>query len=172
MRFLKTLLLVIVAALAVYVAYGTLKRPAAPPPSAKEPGLVFEGPGPFDGLGLRFDGYYRFDRGSLRYLMRFFPEGRVVLVTGAKDVESTLPGFLTRDTQGNPSIGLHNVMADVRGDSIFFVTRPVRGEISYRGKAIGDSLVLFHRHSHITGEDLDMRLRFHPDDAASGEQPS
>lgn len=174
-RTLKTVLLAIVAALAIYLAYGALKRSAAPAPAnpAKGEEFVIEGPSPFEGLGLRYDGYYRFDRGSLRYLMRFFPEGRVVLVTGAKDVEHTLPDFLTRDTQGNPSIGLHNVMATVRGDSIFFMTRPVRGEISYRGKVMSGSRVFFHRHSHITGEDLDMDLLFYPDKgAASGQQPS
>ena len=112
--------------------------------------------GPFEGLPLRFNGYYRNQIGDLLYLIRFFPEGRVVLVNGNKQGEADLPKFLIRETQGNPSIGLYNVMPEVRGDSIYFVTRPEKGEISYRGKVMNGSLVRFHRHSHITGVSHDM----------------
>ncbi len=127
--------------------------------------------GPFAGLGLRYDGHYRDARGEVLYLIRFFPEGRAVLVNGIKDVEADLPKFLIRETQGNPSMGLYNVMVDVRKDSMFFVTRPEKGEISYRGKVADASLVRFHRHSHITGKDNEMEYIFYPDSVpASTEQ--
>lgn len=173
MRTLKTALLIIVALLAALVAVRALmKRDAARnlvTPEGAE--VVPQGPGPFDGLGLRFDGHYRCERGNLRYLIRFFPEGRVVLVNGTKEVEATLPAFLIRETKGNPSIGLHNVMATVRNDSIFFVTRPLRGEISYSGRVVDPAQVRFFRHSHITGVESEMEYRFVPD-TASAQQPS
>ena len=126
---------------------------------------------PFDGLGLRYDGYYRESRGDLRYAIRFFPEGRIVLANGTKQDEADLPKFLIRETQGNPAIGLYNVMPEVRGDSIFFTTRPEKGDISYRGKVMNGSLVRFHRHSHITGVSHDMEYIFYPDSLpASTEQ--
>jgi len=172
---IKTVLLVIVVVLALAVAaLMVLKRTNAPKSdTVAKVETEYTGPSPFDGLGLRYDGHYRCERGSLRYLLRFFPEGRVVLVNGTKEVEETLPDFLIRDTKGNPSIGLHNVMATVKGDSIFFVTKPMRGEISYRGKATGPGRVRFFRHSHITGADFDMDYIFVSDEERkSGQQPS
>lgn len=172
-RTLKTALLAIVALLAVFVAVRMLMhRGAASKPEGKEAAQeAYQGPGPFDGTGVRFDGHYLCERGNLRYLIRFFPEGRVVLVNGTKEVEATLPAFLIRETKGDPSIGLHNVMATARGDSIFFVTKPLRGEISYRGRVVAPSLVRFFRHSHITGVDSEMEYRF-VQDSASAQQPS
>lgn len=173
-RTIKTVLLLIIAILAVVVAVKKF-MPAATAPSkdVKVEADVPAAPGPFDGLGLRYDGHYRCERGSLRYLMRFFPEGRVVMVGGTKDVEATLPDFLIRDTKGDPSIGLHNVMAEVRNDSIFMVTKPLRGEISYAGKVMNPTRVHFFRHSHITGADYDMDYDFVPDSArVSGQQPA
>lgn len=165
MRSAKTILLVIIAVLALAVAYSTLRHPgpeAPAPPEEQAPNPLAE-QGPFDGLGLRFDGHYLCERGNLRYLLRFFPEGRVVTVNGTKEVEDDLPKFLTRETQGNPTMGLYNVRADVRGDSIFFVTRPEKGEISYRGRVSSDSTVTFFRHSHITGKDFDFTYTFRSD---------
>lgn len=118
---------------------------------------------PFANLGLRFDGYYQESLGDLRYAMRFFPEGRIVLVNGTKDIEADLPKFLVRETQGNPSMGLYNVMPEVRSDSIFFKTYPEKGEISYRGKVMSGSLVRFNRYSHINGVSQDKEYIFHPD---------
>lgn len=118
---------------------------------------------PFANLGLRFDGYYQESLGDLRYAMRFFPEGRIVLVNGTKDIEADLPKFLVRETQGNPSMGLYNVMPEVRSDSIFFNTFPEKGEISYRGKVMSGSLVRFNRYSHINGVSQDKEYIFHPD---------
>lgn len=174
-RSIKTVLIIIVAALAVFVAARMIMQrmhaPSAPAAGGAQDQVT--GPGPFDGLGVRYDGHYRCERGSLRYLLRFFPEGRVVLVNGTKDVEATLPDFLIRETKGDPSIGLHNVMATVKGDSIFFVTKPLRGEISYRGKVTANDRVHFFRHSHITGADFDMEYTFVSDEERkSGQQPS
>ncbi len=119
--------------------------------------------GPFAGLGLRYDGYYRDSRGQVIYLIRFFPEGRAVLINGTKEVEQDLPKFLVRETQGNPSMGLYNVQVAVQGDSLHFMTRPEKGEISYRGKVMNASLVRFHRYSHINGSSHDMEYIFYPD---------
>lgn len=164
-RTLKTVLLAVIALLLCALAYRTITRPEPARPAGSENGAQppVEEEGPFKGLGLRYDGHYICERGNLRYLLRFFPGGRVVTVNGTKEVETTLPKFLTRDTQGNPAMGLYNVIADVRGDSIFFITRPEKGEISYRGKLMNDSTVHFFRHSHITGKDFDFDYRFRSD---------
>ena len=171
-RSIKILLLVVIATLACCLAWQNLKDPAkrnATITSSSTETPPEDLPGPFTGLGLRFDGHYRYDIGDVRYLVRFFPEGRVVLINGTKEVENTLADFLTRETKGNPSMGLYNVMADVRGDSIFFLTRPEKGEISYRGKVQDASTVHFIRHSHITGKVFDFEYLFHPDKAVLSE---
>ncbi len=123
--------------------------------------------GPLEDSGLRFDGYYRNQIGDLLYLIRFFPEGRVVSVNGTKDVEKDLPKYLVRETQGNPALGLHNVPVSVVGDSLVFITRPEKGEIEYRGALVSSSMVRFIRHSHITGTRQLMEYVFYPDDTAS-----
>lgn len=172
---IKTALLVVVALLAAAVAYFKFVREEAPAAqeAPKEDVAKLEAPSPFDGLGLRYDGHYRCEHGGLRYLIRFFPEGNAVLVGGTKDVEKTLPDFLIRETKGDPSIGLHNVKPEVRGDSLFFVTHALRGENSYRGRVESSSSVHFFRHSHITGADFDLHYLFVSDaDRLSGEQPS
>ncbi|MBK9177303.1 MAG: hypothetical protein IPM46_13415 [Flavobacteriales bacterium] len=163
-RTLKTLLLALIAALALYVAYGMWKKsgPSTDKPSTDANGLV--SPSPFEGMGIRYDGHYRHEAGGLRYLLRFYPEGRVVTVNGTKEVEATLPKFLTRDTQGNPSMGLYNVPVEVRSDSLFFITRPMKGEISYRGKVTSDRTVRFIRYSHINGKTFDFVYTFRSDE--------
>lgn len=166
-RTVKNILLALIALLAVLVAYRVItapknvEDPVLPAPPEKTP--EFEGPGPFDDIGVRFDGHYRCERGSLRYLLRFYPEGRVVLITGTQEVESTLPKFLTRDTQGNTRMGLHNVMATTRNDSIFFVTHPDRGDIEYKGAITGEGMMRFLRHSHINGTDVVLNYLFRSD---------
>jgi len=172
---IKTALLMVVALLAGTVAYFKFVGDKAPvvKNAPKDGEVRLDGPSPFDGLGLRYDGHYRCEHGGLRYLIRFFPEGRAVLVGGTKDVEATLPDFLIRETKGDPSIGLHNVMPEVRGDSMFFVTKALRGENSYRGRVESASSVHFFRHSHITGADFDLHYLFVSDASrVSGQQPS
>ena len=161
-RTLKTILIVVIAALAAFVVIRKYVIKGGEAPTDASVAEVYP-PGPFDGLGIRFDGHYRHDEGGLRYLMRFFPEGRVVTINGTKDVEATLHEFLTRDTEGNQRMGLHNVMADVRNDSIFFMTQAMRGEISHRGNVTSDSTVRFFRHSHITGKDFHFTYTFRSD---------
>jgi hypothetical protein len=119
--------------------------------------------GPFVGLPLRYDGYYKNSINDLQYLIRFFPEGRVVSVNGTKDVEKDLPSYLIRETRGNPALGLHNVPVSVVGDSIVFITRPEKGEIEYRGTVVSSSMVRLVRHSHITGSKQLMDYIFYPD---------
>lgn len=126
--------------------------------------------GPFAGMGIRYDGYYRDSRAEVLYLIRFFPEGRAVLVNGTKDLEKALPDFLKRDISSNPANGLYNIKVDVHGDSMFFMTRPERGEISYRGKVMSGSVVRFNRYSHITGAEQNMEYIFYPDSAAISPQ--
>lgn len=123
--------------------------------------------GPFEGLPLRFNGYYRNHIGDLLYLIRFFPEGRVVSVNGTSDVEKDLPKYLIRETQGNPTMGLYNVPVQVVGDSMVFITRPEKGEIEYRGAVVSSSMVRFVRHSHITGTRQLMEYVFYPDSVPS-----
>jgi hypothetical protein len=162
-RALKPVLLALAAALTVALAWRTLKQKHGPPASAKPAAQATASIGALQGTGIRADGYYICERGNLRYLMRFFPEGNVVTINGMKDMEAELPKFLTPSTKGNPAMGLHNSAYTVQGDSVRFVTRPERGEISYRGKAESPELLRMHRHSHITGVDYDMDYRFRPD---------
>lgn len=123
--------------------------------------------GPFKGMGVRYDGYYQESRAEVLYLIRFFPDGRAVLVNGTKDIEKDLPKFLQRTISSNPANGLYNVKIDVRGDSMFFMTRPEKGEISYKGKVMSTSMVRFNRYSHINGAVQDMEYFFHPDSVPS-----
>lgn len=170
-RTIQTILLVVIMAIAAVIAWNKWKPKSKGPVAIAEAGKgpEFTGPSPFDGLGMRYDGHYRCVRGNIRYLIRFYPEGRAVLVNGTKDVEAQLPGFLTRETQGNPSMGLYNVMVDVRDDSLFFTTRPMKGEISYKGRLMEPQTLRMHRHSHITGVDYDMTYVFVQDSTASAQ---
>lgn len=170
-RSVKTILLLLIGALAVYLAWSPWKTPGGNDVLAisgqQDAGSNVHSR--FDGLGLRYNGHYHAQRGNVHYLIRFYPEGRAVLINGTDDVASTLPAFLTRDTQGNPDMGLYNEMVDVRNDSLFFTTHPVKGEIDYRGKVMSTSVVRFNRHSHINGAQYDMEYLFMPDSTASGQ---
>ena len=147
------------------LSLASCSTPTATKENAEQPAPPVPAPiiGPFQDLPLRYDGYYRNDVGQVIYLIRFFPEGRVVLINGTKEVEAELPKFLVRETHDNPGMGLYNVMVDVRGDSLFFMTRPEKGEISYSGSVVDGSLVRFLRHSHITGSKQVMEYIFYPD---------
>jgi len=128
--------------------------------------------GPFQGLPLRFDGYYRTDNGDVIRLMRFFPAGNVVLVNGTRETEKDLPAFLVPNTQGNPGLGLHNVPVNVVGDSLHFTVHPEKGEIDLHGKAMSGSLVRFLRHSHINGNREILEYIFYPDPPVGPEPAS
>jgi len=148
---IKSVLIGIIAVLAIVLIAKNLLNAGSPEQATTDPQAAAPAEGPLVGTGLRFDGYYRFTAGNLIYLIRFFPEGRVVTVNGTKDVEKDLPAYLVRETRGNPGLGLHNVPVNLVGDSLVFITRPEKGEIEYRGTVVSGSMVRFLRHSHITG---------------------
>ena len=165
---IKTVLIDIIAALAVaLIGKGLVDGDHA---TATSNTKTVTAKGPLEGTGLRFDGHYRNQIGDLIYLIKFFPEGRVVTVNGTKEVEKDLPAYLVRETRGNPGLGLHNVPVKVAGDSLIFVTRPEKGEIEYRGAVVSGSMVRFVRHSHITGTRQLMEYVFQPDGAVPSEQ--
>lgn len=149
MQRIRTILLVIIVlALLVLLALKfmpgdeTKDRPA-PAVAAPE--------GVLAGKGLRFDGYYMEQRGKLVYLLRFFPEGRAVLVNGTDDLLGQLPALLVRDAKGDPTMGYYNVPVLLRNDSMFFTTTPEKGTIDYRGMVVDTERVRFLRHSNING---------------------
>jgi hypothetical protein len=117
----------------------------------------------FKGLGIRYDGYYMEQPEGLVYLIRFFPEGNVVLINGTSDVADELPSYLVPDAKGDPAMGWYNVPVSIREDSIFFKTYPVKGEISYRGNVPATSMVRLLRHSHINGHRAVKEYIFQPD---------
>jgi hypothetical protein len=160
MNTLKTLLLAIIAVALVALVVARFNQ--APVTTTARP-MAEDGPSPFEGLPIRYDGYYREQRNEAVYLMRFFPEGRIVMINGTADVDSILPGFLVRGTKGDPAMGLYNVMPRVVGDSIFFTTRPEKGEIDYAGAMVNNELARFKRYSHINGDRQLKEYRFQPD---------
>ncbi|HRH68188.1 MAG TPA: hypothetical protein PLB89_01650 [Flavobacteriales bacterium] len=162
---IKTLLIALIGILAIALIVGQMRSSPASGVGTVQPPPVVEGP--FTGMPLRFDGYYRNKIGELLYLIRFFPEGRVVTVNGSMAVEKDLPKYLVRETQGNPGLGLHNVRVNVVGDSIVFITHPEKGEIEYRGAVVSGSMVRLMRHSHITGTKQLMEYIFYPDSIPS-----
>lgn len=123
--------------------------------------------GPLARLPIRFDGHYRTESGDVIRLMRYFPEGRVVLINGTRELEADLHKFLIRETKGDPGIGLHNVPVEVRGDSLFFVVHPEKGDIDFRGKVSSGSSLSFERYSHINGHRERMEYIFQPDSIPS-----
>lgn len=163
----KNVLIAIIAVLAIALIGKSLLDKKDP---AIDPATGVAALGPLADTGLRFDGYYGQRIGDLIYLIRFFPEGRVVTVNGTKDVEKDLPAYLVRETRGNPALGLHNVPVSVVGDSLVFITHPEKGEIEYRGAVVSGSMVRFIRHSHITGTRQMMEYVFHPDGAEPSEE--
>lgn len=162
---IKTLLIALIGMLAIALIVSRLRGSTPSSTEVVKAAPVVEGP--FTGMPLRFDGYYRNKLGGLLYLMRFFPEGRVVTVNGAEAVEKDLPKYLVRETQGNPGLGLYNVRVNVVGDSLVFITRPEKGEIEYRGAVASGSMLRFTRHSHITGTKQLMEYIFYPDSTVS-----
>jgi hypothetical protein len=161
----KFVLIAIIALACIVLVMGKFWKPSAT--EGAEPGAAVAVTGPFEGMPLRFDGYYRNQLGDLIYLIRFFPEGRVVSVNGTTQVEKDLPQYLIPETKGNPTLGLYNVPVTIEGDSLMYTTRPEKGEIEYRGTVVSNSMVRLLRHSHITGTKQVMEYIFYPDDAPS-----
>ncbi len=107
---------------------------------------------PLPNTVVRTDGYYREDVGGLVYMIRFFREGNAVLINGSAQIADSLPPLLTPNAVGNTEMGWYNVPVSYEGDSIFLVTKPVRGNIDYRGNVTNDSTIRFERYSHINGD--------------------
>lgn len=165
MQRIRTLLLVIIVLALVALAAGRL-LPRLQKNNDAVTGRT-EATTPSDGAlagkGLRFDGYYMETRGDLLYLLRFFPEGRAVLVNGTSDLRDQLSPLLVRDAKGDPAIGWYNVPVKVDGDSLFFTTRPEKGTIDYAGGVVDGSTVRFLRISNINGTRQLKEYIFQPD---------
>jgi hypothetical protein len=86
-------------------------------------------------------------------LLRFYPQGFVVMVNGIDSTEgcSELRKYIDPRSGSKPNLGIHNVPVIHAGDSIFMVTPTGRGNIDYRGRIVTpDSLSIF-KYSHIQG---------------------
>lgn len=171
-RTIRTVLIVIIVVLGALL--GAKQLHMLPGGSVEQPAADNEAPhpaevitGPLSGLPIRFDGHYRTESGDVIRLMRYFPEGRVVLINGTRELEADLHKFLIRETKGDPSIGLHNVPVEVRDDSLFFVIHPEKGDIDFRGKVSSGSSLSFERYSHINGHRERMEYIFQPDSIPS-----
>lgn len=125
------------------------RDPGAQPAAEIKPALTS-----LANTSLRFNGVYHNAQGRHHYFLRFFPEGNVVLINGpdTSSGQSLLRGLLKADTPNDPVQGIHNVPVEQRNDSLFFVTRPMRGEIDYSGVVIQGDSVRFLRYSHINGK--------------------
>lgn len=152
MQRLRTILLVVIV-LAILALVAPRLLPSASNPDTTETPEVAGSKveGPLAGTSLRFDGYYMEQRGQLLYLVRFFPEGKAVLVNGTEDLHEELPGLLVRDAKGDPSMGYYNVPVQLRNDSLFFTTKPEKGTIDYSGIVVDGERVRLLRHSNING---------------------
>lgn len=153
MQRIRTILLVIIVlALLALVAKHFL--PLADTPAAGDPQEIEAVPeGVLAGTGLRFDGYYMEQRGKLLYMVRFFPEGKAVLVNGTDDLLGELPALLVPDATGDPTMGYYNVPVQLRNDSLFFTTTPEKGTIDYSGIVVDNERVRFLRTSNINGSE-------------------
>lgn len=166
MQRIKTLLILVIAVAAAAWIYALL-RPKHPvqenAPLPEEHPVEAPAFNAFGSIPVRFDGYYMERVDQLCYLVRFFPEGRAVLVNGTEDLLPQLPSVLVRDAKGDPVIGHYNVPVTIKGDSMFFTTRPEKGTIDYSGIAVNADQVRFLRHSHINGARHIKVYDFQPD---------
>ncbi len=123
---------------------------------------------PLTSTALRFDGAYRHTQGNMHNILRFFPEGNVVLITGTDTttLQRRLRARLLQDTPTNGALGLHNVPVLQRNDSLLFVTRPMKGEIDYSGVVLGPDSIRFLKHSHINGKRAILTYLFEADPAS------
>ena len=94
---------------------------------------------------------------------RNYPENRVVVINGTREMEAYMTEFLKRETMGDPAMGLHNVPVTVKGDSLLFTVYPEKGDIDFRGKVINSSSLRFERYSHFNGHRDVMEYIFKPD---------
>jgi len=107
--------------------------------------------------------------GQLVYFIRFFPEGRAMLIGGLSDDKQDLrEGLQPATPTGGTSI-VHNVPVTVRGDSIFFVTQAMKGAIDYAGIRHSTDSVTFRKYSHVTGNQVIASYRFEQYDLPTGK---
>ncbi|MBK8341735.1 MAG: hypothetical protein IPK99_17960 [Flavobacteriales bacterium] len=109
---------------------------------------------------LRTDGVYRATMGQLVYYIRFFPEGRAMLIGGLADDKQDLREALEPSTPTGGTSIVHNVPVRVQGDSIFFVTQAMKGAIDYAGMRHGTDSLTFRKYSHVTGNQVITSYRF------------
>ena len=130
-------------------------------PTTKDTLVVAEpAPIPLPEGFLRTDGVYRSSMGKLVYFIRFFPEGRAMLIGGLTDSPQDLREALQPPTPTGGTPLVHQVPVTVRGDSIFFVTPAMRGDIDYAGMRHGTDSVTFRKYSHVTGNQVIASYRF------------
>lgn len=143
------------------------KNEEAMPDAEARTGTAMATGTPLNGTRLRFDGFYRAESAKVVYVVRFFPAGHAVLANGTLDVEHELPKLLVPNAVSAPRVGHYNVPVQARGDSLYFITHPLRGEIEYRGRLVDPTHLQFARHSHITGDHRVMDYLFQPDGVMS-----
>lgn len=111
------------------------------------------GDGSLEGSWLRFDGVYQSEMDQMTYYMRFYPEGNVTLIGGNETgMATSLKNMMAQDSP--PGINnIHNTMVELKGDSLIFSTKAMKGLIDYKGVRVsGDNNTLrFLKHSRING---------------------
>lgn len=111
------------------------------------------GDGRLKGSWIRFDGVYRSGFDKMNYYLRFYPEGNVTAIGGNEEA-APIPLKTLMSQDSPPGVNnIHNTLVELRGDSIFFSTKAMKGFIDYRGARVnGHSDTLrFLKHSRING---------------------
>lgn len=109
---------------------------------------------------LRTDGYYHGSIGKVSYVMRYLPSGEVMLLGGMTDDPKELASQLTPDAVTGPTTNIHKAPVEVRGDSLFFITVGIKGEIDYFGHRRHADTLMFRKYSHITGKEATLPYVF------------
>lgn len=120
---------------------------------------------PLVGTGLRFDGVYHWGNEGRHQLLRFYPQGFVVMANGMDTTDGfrDLRKYIDPRSGSKPNLGIHNVPVIHTGDSIFMVTPTGRGNIDYRGRVITPDSISIFKYSHIQGGKGVLGYVFDPD---------
>jgi hypothetical protein len=110
---------------------------------------------------VRFDGVYQTapeidtaDNDTTWNYLRFYEDGTVISVSASGAVEHLAPWFTVSETksktdwQQNPSKGHYKV----RGNKIHFTITSKQGSIVYKGSVLGETKLVLHYKSLITGD--------------------
>ena len=105
---------------------------------------------------LRFNGTYKTGdaRNQNVQHMRFYPEGNVTLISGRETPDGVqLKTFMAQDTPNNGEAHVRNSLVEIKGDSLFFTTKSLKGEIDYKGTFAtpNKDKLSFFKHSRING---------------------